>query len=75
MKFQILRYITLEDEYTYVGIMYNGYKNCQEIVLMEIELSLDLIEYDLENHSKYKKLIEEDHTSKRKLLDIKERCV
>ncbi len=42
---------------------------------MEIDLSLDLIEYDLENHSKHSKLIEEDHTSKRKLLAIKERCV
>ena len=44
-----------------------------EIVLMEIDLSLDLIEYDLENHGKHSKLIEEDHTAKRKLLSIKER--
>jgi len=44
----------------------------EEIVLMEIDLSLDLIEYDLENHSN-SKLIEEGHTSKRKLLAIKER--
>ena len=45
----------------------------EEIVLMEIDLSLDLIEYDLENHGKHSKLIEEDHTAKRKLLSIKER--
>ena len=44
----------------------------EEIVLMEIDLSLDLIKYDIENHGRHRKLIEEDHTAKKKLLSIKE---